>query len=335
LKTTLRYLISLSLAGAFLYWAFRGIDLASVWVATQTASPTWLVIIVATTLCTVAIRAWRWVILLKGVTRDVTVADATTALAICYTANIAFPRAGEAARALSLNWQRGVSVSATLGTVVVERILDMVFLLFFVGMSLALIPGRLEAAYPLLISGALVALLMSGVAILLLVFVCARGEEGVQLVHRWLSRALPGRIADLAADILRKFVTGLASVRGQGAYLKILASSLLLNAGYVLIIYESLHAFGLHLPPYDLGVAGSIVVMAISSIGVVMPIQGGIGTYHFFFANTLEVLYHVDAATALACATVVHALANATYLAIGIPALLIQRARVSRKAKNS
>lgn len=332
LKTTLRYLLSLILAAVFLYWAFQGIDLATVWQAARAASPSWLVIIVGTTLCTVAIRAWRWVILLRGVTRDVTVTDATTALAICYTANIAFPRAGEAARALSLNWQRGVSVSAVLGTVVVERILDMVWLILFVGLSLILVPGQLEAAYPALTSGALLMLLGCALLTGILTYACAKGEAGISLIHRGLTRFLSARIADPAAEILRKFVAGLTSVRGHGAYSQIIASSALLNAGYVLLIYESLHAFNLHLAPHDLGVSASIVVMSISSIGVVVPIQGGIGAYHFLFANTLEGLYQIDAPTALACATTVHALANITYIVIGLPALVLQRYRASQRA---
>jgi len=331
MKKILRYLLSLGLAVAFLYWAFRGIDIGSVWHAASEASPGWLAIIVATTLCTVALRAWRWIILLRGVTTAVTVTDATLALAICYTANIVVPRAGEAARAVSLNWQRGVSISATLGTVVVERILDMVWLIFFVGLSLALLPGRLEAEYPGLTSGAL--LMLGGCALLagLLGYVCVKGDDGIGFVHQQMAR-VSTRLADPAAEILRKFVIGLTSVRGHGSYLKILILSIALNGGYILIIYESFKAFHLDAAPLNLDAAASIVVMAISSIGVVIVTPGGIGSYHFLFANTLEVLYNVDAATALACATAVHALANLTYLTLGLPALLIQRSRANQRA---
>lgn len=330
LKAFLSYAFSLTLAAIFICWAFEGIDLTTIWQAARQSSTGWLAMIVLTTLCTVAIRAWRWVVLLKGVTRVVTVTDATLALAICYSANIVAPRAGEAARALSLKWQRDVSVSATLGTVVVERILDMVWLIFFVGLSLSVIPSRLETEYPLLVSGSL--LMLGGCALLvaLLAYACATGESGIEIVEVQLSR-ISARIAGPATEILRKFVVGLTSVSGKGAYVRIFVSSAILNAGYVLIIYESFYAFGLH-QSHSLGAAAALVVMAISSIGIVIPVQGGIGAYHFLFANTLETLYSVDAAAALACATVVHALGNITYLTIGVPALLLQRYQSRRNA---
>ena len=132
--------------------------------------------------------------------------------------------------------------------------------------------------------------------------------------------------------ILGKFIHGLSALRTPSAYAEITASSLLLNAGYVCIIYESYAAFGFDGPPWNLGAAAALVVMSISSIGVVAPTPGGTGTYHFFFGRSLTALFGVPQAPALACATVVHALSSLTYLAIGLPALLAQRWRLGDAA---
>ena len=70
--------------------------------------------------------------------------------------------------------------------------------------------------------------------------------------------------------------------------------------------------------------------MAISSIGVIIPTPGAIGSYHLFFSEALHRLYTVPLPTALACATLTHALANLTYVLLGGPTLLWQWHRSRR-----
>ena len=105
--------------GLFLYWAFEGIDSRSLWNAIAGISTLWLVVLVLTTLMTIALRAWRWRVFMRPFASDVTLLDASVALAICYAANVVIPRSGEAVRALSLNWARGARISSVLATVVV------------------------------------------------------------------------------------------------------------------------------------------------------------------------------------------------------------------------
>ena len=126
-------------------------------------------------------------------------------------------------------------------------------------------------------------------------------------------------------DLLARFIHGLAALRTPSAYLEILVSSCLLNLGYILITWFSFAAFGFHEAPWNLGGKAALVVMAISSIGIVIPVQGGIGTYHFFYGTCLHRLFAIPLASAMACATLVHGISSLTYFVIGAPALLVQR----------
>lgn len=336
-KTLLRYAVSFGLMAAFLYWAFGGIDAAGVWAAASNVSPVWLLAIVATTIVTALLRGWRWVVLLRPVAPQVTVIDATLALAICYSANIAFPRAGEAARALSLKWRRDASVSAVLGTVVVERVIDLLWLVFFLALSVVLVPGRIKSAFPIELSlpGDTVVpftlrqltIAAIGFCVLLIggvLTVYAYGDRGVALVERLIGR-VSTRLAGRVGYLLGSFVHGLVAVRSVSAYAEIFISSCLLNLGYIFIIYASYLAFGFDQTPWQLGLAAALVVMAVSSVGVVVPTPGAVGSYHFFFGRALIDLFAVPEAAAMACATLVHALGNLTYLAFGVPALILQR----------
>ena len=319
--------------GLFLCWAFEDIEPRSLWDAIAGISPFWLVLLVLTMLVTVPLRAWRWRVLLRPFASDVTLWDASIALAIMYAANVVVPRSGEAVRALSLNWSRGTKISSVLATVVVERTLDMTGLIFLIGMSLLILPGPIEAEYPWMATLTLWGLVGCILFLAILISVSRHRERTIGVVEKILG-PISTRLCGIVCRLLEAFVQGLASLTTPSAYVEIIVSSILLNAGYVVIIYESYLAFGFHQPPHALGLSSAVVVMAISSIGVVIPTPGGVGTYHFFFGESLHVLFEIPMATAMACATVVHAVATLTYLSVGGPAFFLQRARHSRKISN-
>jgi uncharacterized protein (TIRG00374 family) len=319
--------------GLFLYWAFEGIDSRSLWNAIAGISTLWLVVLVLTTLMTIALRAWRWRVFMRPFASDVTLLDASVALAICYAANVVIPRSGEAVRALSLNWARGARISSVLATVVVERTLDMIGLVFLIGASLVILPGPIEAEYPWMATVTLWVLVGCILLLAALVVVSRSGARAISVVERTLG-PISARLSGIVCRLLETFVEGLASLNTPSAYIEIAVSSIFLNVGYLLIIYESFLAFGFEQPPHSLGAAAALVIMAISSLGFVIPTPGGAGTYHFFFGESLHALFGIPTASAMACATVVHAVATLTYLCIGGPAFFLQRARHSRRIKS-
>ncbi len=325
----MRYAISFGLMALFLYWAFRDIDADTLWAAMQQVSPVWLGIIVLTTLITIVLRAWRWLVLMRPFTTSVTVLEASQALALCYGANFFLPRSGEALRVLSLRWRHTISMGSTAATVVVERIIDMVWLILFVGISMLLLRTRMELAFPWMgpwMGPAVLVALAACVAVLtLLTLVSIYRDRALKVVQRILQPLTP-RISSAVVDALSKFAHGLEALHTPSAYVEIFLSSVLLNAGYILIIYEGFIAFGFH-TDYNLGASEALVIMAISSLGIVAPVPGGTGPYHFLFSQSLLLLFAVPAAAALACATAVHALANLLYIGLSVPALLLLRRR--------
>ena len=341
MKLLARYAVGFGLMALFLYWAFRGIDAGALWTAARAVSPWWMAAMAATTVLTLVLRGWRWVVLLRPVVPTVTVLDATLALGVCYSANIALPRAGEAARALSLKWRRGSSVSAVLGTVVVERALDLLCLASLLALSLAVVPGRVATLFPWeidlrgvtftlsLAEAKLWVLAACGAVAAGMACAYAFGERGILALEAVVGRLSEGLAARLG-EMLRSFVQGLMVLRSVSALAEVLVSSILLNLAYIVIILQSYVAFGFAGPPWSLGAAEALVIMAVSSIGVVIPAPAGTGPYHYFYGHALHVLFAVPLAAAMACATTVHALANLTYLAVGLPTFLLGR-RGSRR----
>ncbi len=332
LKQTLQYGLSLGLMGLFVYWAFEGINRGELWDAMIGIPPVWAAVMCIATLGTLVLRAWRWMVLMRPLAPQVSNLNASLALAICYAANVVVPRSGEVLRCVSLKWTAGASISALMATIVVERILDLFWLtvlfwlIVYIDIALPVLWMPVGADRDTI---GLLALAGCLVALSALVLVSVYREKILARMRPLLARLAWGR-GERLLKIFETFIGGLSALRQQPtAYFEILVSSILLNTAYVFIVYAAFLGMGLH-QTYDLDATAALVIMTISSIGVIIPTPGAIGSYHLFFGEALHRLYAVPLPTALACATLTHALANLTYVFLGGPALLWQWHRSRR-----
>ena len=323
LKKVIQYSISIGLAGLFLYWAFADQDLSQLWDSITNIQLQWVTVITIITLGTLIIRAWRWQVLLKPFAPQVRTVDATLALAICYAANVFVPRSGEVLRTISLKWTRKAAMSPVLATVVVERIMDFFWLIVFIGLALIIQRESINEAFPSLEIASILVLALSTAALIALLILSVYKERAVRLIQPGLESIFPAQLAARTLSLLNTFIEGLASLQNPLAYVQIVVSSLLLNTGYVLIIYYTFMGMEFS-TTYGLGFYAAVVIMAISSLGAVVPTPGGMGSYHIAFALPLQQIYGLPEIEALACATLAHALATLTYLFIGGPALFFQ-----------
>jgi len=116
----------------FIWLALRGLQLDRFWDAVRGANYWWLLPGIAVYFVAVWARAWRWHYLLHPI-KNVPTASMFPITAIGYMGNNIYPaRAGEVLRAVVLRRREGVSVSASLATIIVERIFDGVVMLGFV-----------------------------------------------------------------------------------------------------------------------------------------------------------------------------------------------------------
>ncbi len=120
----------------FIWLALRGLRLEEFWDSVKQANYFWLLPGIAVYFVGVWVRAWRWHYLL-GPIKKIPTATMFPITTIGYMGNNIYPaRAGEVLRAVILKRKEGVSVSASLATVIVERIFDGVVMLAFVFINL-------------------------------------------------------------------------------------------------------------------------------------------------------------------------------------------------------
>jgi glycosyltransferase 2 family protein len=131
-----QFWLGIAISAIFLYIVLRDLDLSSFWSEVKQANYWWLIPGVGVYFLAVWARAWRWHYLLRPL-KAIPTSKMFPIVAIGYMGNNVYPaRAGEVLRAVVLKRKEGVAISASLATIIVERIFDGVVMLAFVFINL-------------------------------------------------------------------------------------------------------------------------------------------------------------------------------------------------------
>lgn len=306
--------------------------MGTVWGALRTAHWGWIGPLIAVTLVAHALRAWRWTVLLEAVPSRPDAPGAPPPVAfglsfasvlIGYLVNYAAPRLGEFARAANLSARTRYRFPAVFGTVVAERVLDMLTLVLALGSVTLIYRSQLSAiaaAFVERTQNALASLPMSGVALV------ALGLGTLLLTFAlgvtWIRRR-DGRMATTVSSLVASFRDGLASLIRAKRPATIIFTTLGIWGAYAAMAYLPLLMLGLS-EPYALGPVDAWAVTSIGAIGMALPAPGGTGSYHYATVQTLTLLFGVAAAEAATYALLTHAAQLVFFCAAGAAALLWQ-----------
>ena len=130
-KTTIIILVSLVIAVFFMWIALRGIDFNRVKYSLERGNYFWILISVFLGILAYIFRAVRWNLLLEPMGYRISNNNAFWTIAFGYIMNLTVPRSGEIARATALYRVEKIPVEKSFATIVIERVIDLCFMLFF------------------------------------------------------------------------------------------------------------------------------------------------------------------------------------------------------------
>jgi glycosyltransferase 2 family protein len=318
---------SFGAAGALLYLALRGVNLDRVAQDLRSANYWWVVPVVAVTLLSHWLRAWRWTMLLAEIkdpsprrsrhrpTRRVTLVGAFGAIMVGYLANYAAPRLGEVVRATNVSTRYGQRFGSVFGTVFTERVLDMATF----GIALLTLPlvfaGRLDVIISLLVTplmdwlGSISPLIPVGAFALM---------AGVGYgVYRWLRSGHGARIA----SALGSFRDGLTTISRTRRWPAIVSSTIAMWLCYGLMAFLPFVMIGLQ-DVYDVSLVDAWGIMLLGSIGVILPSPGGFGSYHYITIQSLVLLFAFPQEAAASYAILTHTGQLLIYVVTGVIVIL-------------
>ncbi len=287
----------------FLFLVVRRLNLGDFWTALKTANYWWLIPGIAVYFMAVWARAWRWHYLLRPV-KSVPTRTMFPIVAIGYMGNNIYPaRAGEVLRAVVLKRRTGVPISASLATIIVERVFDGVVMLAFVFINLNELTrltghsGFIGSIQAVALWGSMA--FFGALAVFLLAAMFPRRTE--ELVQAITLRIIPVRFREKVLDLSFKFLGGLESLRSPREALMVFLTSLviwLLETGKYWFV---MHAFPFHVSFFALMLMNGIVNLATT----IPSAPGYVGT---FDAPGIAVLsaYGVNASLAAGYTLVLH-----------------------------
>jgi hypothetical protein len=287
----------------FIWLAVRGLKLNEFWEVVRQANYWWLLPGIAVYFVGVWVRAWRWHYLL-GPIKKIPTKTMFPITTIGYMGNNIYPaRAGEVLRAVILKRKEGVSVSASLATIIVERIFDGVVMLAFVFVNLPEL-AKLTGSSGFVGNIQQVAIVGTGIFLgaLLIFLLAAMFPQIAEKVGLWIIfHFTPQRFHTRLISMSKRFLDGLASLRSPLNVLMVFCTSAviwLLETGKYWFV---MHAFNFNVSFFVLMLMNGIVNLATT----IPSAPGYIGT---FDAPGIAVLtaYGIDQATAAGYTLTLH-----------------------------
>lgn len=274
----LRFWIGLLVSALFLFIALRGLRLDLVWHTVREANYWWLLPGVGAYFLGVWVRAWRWHYLLRPL-KPISLRTLFPIVTIGYMGNNIYPaRAGELLRAYVLRRRERVSVSASMATVVVERLFDGLTMLLFVAVAVPFSP--VGERYGAVVVGFSV-LFLGGLAFFLVV--AARPRMARWWLDRVLRLAVPARWHERAYGLFDHFVSGLESLRSGRDVSVIFATSVLIWLFETVKYWFVMHAF-----PFQVSFLVLMLMNGVVNLATTLPAAPGhVGT---FDAPGIEIL---------------------------------------------
>ncbi len=261
----------------FIWLALRGLHLGEFWDAVKKADYIWLLPGIGVYFVGVWVRAWRWHYLL-GPIKKIPTKTMFPVTTIGYMGNNIYPaRAGEVLRAVILKRREGVSVSASLATIIVERIFDGVVMLSFVFLNLPEL-AKLTGSSGFIGNIQQAAVIGTGVftGALAVFLLAAMFPQTTAKVGFWfIERILPTRLHERTTSLMNKFLNGLASLRSPFNVLMVFFTSViiwLLETGKYWFV---MHAFDFTVSFFALMLMNGIVNLATT----IPSAPGYIGTF--------------------------------------------------------
>lgn len=317
-RNIINYSLSFLLAGVFLYIAFHDVSFNEVLEITAEANIFWMTVFIVLFYTGHILRAYRWKYILNSVKSDTKFSHLFNSLMIGYGINCITPKLGEVTRAVLFGKWEGLSRSSMFGTVILERIIDIIALAVSVLIAIIISTENIRGSFPWLMTTLYITSALIVLFILFLYLIFKYEKKFSEWIIKLLNR-FSHSLADKVTYIFSMLTQGFFSLKGRkNYYITFLLSAL------IIVVYAATSYIGLLMlnmqniqtVTFTMG----WVLMSISSIGVIIPTPGSTGSYHTLAKSTLVLLYGFGETISAAYAFLTHII---SYILFILTALVI------------
>jgi uncharacterized protein (TIRG00374 family) len=293
-----RFVISAVISLLFLWLAIRKVNFQEFKESLAAIQMGYLIPAFLITLVVCLFRSFRWRLLFSR-TKSIEIGSLFSVIMVGFLANNLLPaRMGEVVMAYLVGKKEGISKSLALGTIFLDRLLDVITLLLFLSGSILFLFNPLPVWVVRIEQVGVTLLIFSA----LLVWVSIAKKETSTRTLRFFLTPLPSSLRERILQIYVQFVDGLVVLKHRSVLIKALAVSTMVWLGLASGVYLIFLSFDLS----SLSLSSAVVVLAIVNLGLIIPSAPGfVGTFQFFCVAALA-LFQVEGSKALSFAVIYH-----------------------------
>jgi len=326
-KNIIKYFLAAAITIAAIYVVIKDIDFPILWEILLNVNYFYILLTIPIILFSHVIRALRWKTLLAPVHKAKSLFNLFSGVMVGYAVNAFTPRGGELVRPFVYARREKISLTSTFATIIVERVIDVLTLLFIFAGAFFWYREEIAAAFPYMTPDKIVLYFIAPVlAILALLILIIYTNIGYLLLQK-LIKPFSEKFYIKLETLMVKFIRGFAFIKTPSQYFRVIMESFLMWFFYALPLYVTFFAFNfqsvLHLTMGD-----AVLLLIVVGIGVtIAPTPGSIGVYHWLVTLAMTNLYDITKEDAFAFATVAHAVNYIVQIAFGAAFLLRENIR--------
>ena len=315
---TAGYLIPFLLTALFLYIAFKNINLSEAFKLILHSSLPAIILYLVVFFASHFARAVRWKYMLNPVKREISMLNSFAAVMLGYGFSCVIPRVGELYRGLFLGRWEGISRSTAVGTIVVERIIDMSMFIIAALISVWLYSGDIFDEIVWLKTSLILGFGVIAAASIILIYLIYNKERLVNNIVKTVEK-INKKFADRLRSIFETLISGFATLKGTKNIIAIIIWSAVILILYALNAQVGFYILGME-STGKVTFSLAWILMTVSSFGVVIPTPGGTGPYHMISIFVLTRLYNFNYETSAAYSILTHFI---SYIAFIISSLVL------------
>lgn len=302
--------------GVFLFWlVYRDQDFTKIWqTLVNEVDYRWVVLSIVFGLFSHISRTLRWKIALEPLGENPRTINTFITVMVSYFMNLLLPRMGEFVRCGMLSKYEKITFSKLLGTVITERIVDVIMLLLtfsiVLGFEMDKIihfgqenPQIVENILHIIKSPYLWLAIIAAIVGLTYYLRTSKKKDGKNKLE----------------SIFNDFLQGIKSVLAMKRYKAYIAHTIFIWFMYFMMLYVIFFSldFTRMLKPI-----AALTTFVLASFGMVAPVQGGIGAWHFMVEKSLG-MYGIESADGKLFALLAHSSMNLMVIVFGALCLIL------------
>jgi uncharacterized protein (TIRG00374 family) len=319
IKNALKFLLFLGIGIALVYLIVRKItpdDWKNIKLAAVNANYFWVIVSLAIGVLSNILRALRWRMLIEPIDKKPGLANTFFSVMIGYMANYALPRLGEVSRCGVLSKYEKISFAGLIGTVIVERVIDMLMLLlFFMVMllfSFSKVSTIIKNKATTVLGGKWDSFKHSNPVILIIIAIVLIG--GV-----WFLYKKKDTLFGFAKKFINNFLGGIKSIGSLKKPFLFWFYSVAIWIMYLLMLYVCFFCFS---ETSHLTLSDALVVLSFATFGVIAT-PGGIGAYQWLVISVLTHIYFISQSIAFTLAWIIWGSQLILIVLLGLVSLLL------------